>query len=103
MLSKMQSNLNPFRSKVDGVESCGLAPVLKMFDAAVDVVDQGMNKRPAAMTVYVEPWHADVLSFVRMKRISGGDANHTERLFYALWTNDILYVPLIPNPSHHLN
>ena len=40
--------------------------------------------------MYIEPWHADVLSVVRMKRITGGDANHTENLFYGLWVNDLL-------------
>lgn len=63
-----------------------------MFDAAMDVVDQGINKRPTAIAVYVEPWHADILSVIRMKRITGGEAMHTERLFYGLWMNDLLCV-----------
>ncbi|KAJ3549394.1 hypothetical protein NMY22_g897 [Coprinellus aureogranulatus] len=76
-------------SRVDGIVRRGLPPVLKLLDAAVDAVDQGMNKRPTAIAAYIEPWHADVLPFVRMKRITGADAGHTERLFHALWVNDL--------------
>ena len=67
-----------------------MALILKMFDAAVDVVGQGYNKRPTAICAYVEPWHADILSVIRMKRITGEEATHTERLFYGLWVNDLL-------------
>ncbi|KAJ2923973.1 hypothetical protein H1R20_g13122, partial [Candolleomyces eurysporus] len=48
-------------SKVDGVTRAGLVPVLKVFDAAMDVIDQGVNKRPSAISAYLVPWHADIL------------------------------------------
>lgn len=44
------------------------------------------------MTVYIEPWHADILSFLDMKKNRGNDELRARNLFYALWIPDILYV-----------
>ncbi|KAF5326555.1 hypothetical protein D9611_001000 [Ephemerocybe angulata] len=76
-------------SKVKGIERTGVVPILKMLDAALDVIDQGSNKRPGAITVYMEPWHADILSFVRMKRNSGPEEERARKLFYGLMINDL--------------
>jgi ribonucleoside-diphosphate reductase subunit M1 len=81
-------------------------PVLKVFDAAMDVMDQSANKRPSAISVYIEPWHADILSFVRMKRHNAVESDRIKKLFHALWVNDLLSVfassllnePLILHP-----
>lgn len=78
------------RSNARGEKNPGLVPILKMFDATSDVIEKGKNRRPSAITAFIEPWHPDVLSFVRMKRISGNSSDHTERLFYGLWMNDLL-------------
>lgn len=67
-------------------------PFLRVFDASLRCVDQGLNKRPGAMTVYIEPWHADILSFLDMKKNRGNDELRARNLFYALWIPDILYV-----------
>ncbi|KAJ3530867.1 hypothetical protein NMY22_g8398 [Coprinellus aureogranulatus] len=72
-----------------GESNAGLVPILKMLDATADVIAKGSVTRPSAINVYIEPWHADVLSFVRMKRNSGVEEAHTDRLFYTLWMNDI--------------
>ncbi|KAF6758165.1 Rrm1 protein [Ephemerocybe angulata] len=77
------------RSVTKGIERRGIVPVLKMFDSAVDVIDQGMNKRPSAIAAYIEPWHAEIFSFVRMRRNKGTDSDRTNRLFYGLWVNDL--------------
>lgn len=36
-------------------------------------VDQGGGKRPGAFAVYIEPWHADVLEVLEMKKNHGKD------------------------------
>lgn len=63
-----------------------------MFDAAMDVIDQGVNKRPGAIMVYLEPWHADVFTFLRMKRVRQSSETAARRLFYGLFVNDLLSV-----------
>jgi ribonucleotide reductase alpha subunit len=78
------------RSNVDGVSRAGLVPVLKVFDAAMEVIGQGIGKRPAAISAYIEPWHADVLSFVCMKRHKAVESDRIKKLFHALWVNDLL-------------
>ena len=44
------------------------------------------------MTVYIEPWHADILTFLDMKRNRGSETSKARRLFYALWVPDLLCV-----------
>lgn len=67
-----------------------MIPILKLFDTSMDVIDQGVNKRPGAITVYIEPWHADVFSFVRMKRLAGSEWERARKLFHGLMVNDLL-------------
>ena len=85
-----RTDLSHLSLSAEGVERSGLTPVLKLFDALIDVVGHGVNKRPTAICAYVEPWHADILTFVRMRRLTGGEATHIERLFLGLWVNDLL-------------
>ena len=75
-----------------GKISSGIAPVLRLFDASVALTDQGENKRPGAMTIYIEPWHLDILAFLDLKRNKGNETTKARRLFYALWVPDLLYV-----------
>ena len=56
----------------------------------MDVIDQGINKRPGAFAAYIEVWHADVMTFLGMKRVKGSTAGDARKLFYALWVNDLL-------------
>ena len=79
---------------VNGLERCGLTPVLKLFDSSMDVIDQGVNKRPSALAAYIEPWHADVLAFGNMKQVKGVEAMKTRRLFHGIMVNDLLFVHL---------
>lgn len=67
--------------------SNGLVPMLKVFDASSRYVDQG-GKRPGTVVLYLEPWHADIISFVRLKRKKGSDADRARNLFYGLWIPD---------------
>ncbi|KAJ3548215.1 hypothetical protein NMY22_g1345 [Coprinellus aureogranulatus] len=76
-------------SIVNGVERSGIEPILKLFDAGVDVIDQSVKKRPSAMCIYVEPWHADVFSILRQKKIRGAAEDGARKLFYALWVPDL--------------
>ncbi|RXW18830.1 hypothetical protein EST38_g7035 [Candolleomyces aberdarensis] len=76
-------------TKIQGVKRSGLIPVLKMLDAAMGLIERTGTNLPSALAVYLEPWHADVFDFVRLKTVKGSDANQALRLFYALWINDL--------------
>ncbi|RXW15907.1 hypothetical protein EST38_g9946 [Candolleomyces aberdarensis] len=80
-------------ANVDGVTRSGLLPVLRVFDAAVDMFDQGTDKHPIAISAYIEPWHADVLTFVQMKKRKVVESHPIKKLFHALWVNDLFRVP----------
>ena len=72
-----------------GGRSQGLVPMLRVFDAAARYVDQGGGKRKGAFAVYLEPWHADVLAFLDLKKNHGKEEARARDLFYALWTPDL--------------
>ncbi|KAF5339966.1 hypothetical protein D9611_012430 [Ephemerocybe angulata] len=76
-------------SIVNGRLRTGIVPIIKLLDASLNVIDQEPGKRPGAMTLYIEPWHAEILSFVRMKRLTGPDDERAKNIFFALWTNDL--------------
>lgn len=73
-----------------GGVSGGVIPILRVLDATVQCVDQGADKRPGAITVYLEPWHADIVSFLEAKKNRGKEELKARNLFYALWVPDIL-------------
>ncbi|HEX3787992.1 MAG TPA: ribonucleoside-diphosphate reductase subunit alpha [Pseudonocardiaceae bacterium] len=63
--------------------SSGIAPWLRMFDASVAAVHQG-DRATSTARVYLEPWHADVLEFLRLREEPDGTPN----LELALWLPD---------------
>lgn len=73
-----------------GGHAPGVVPILRVFDVSIKCVDQGANKRPGAMTVYMEPWHADVMEFIDLKKNTGKAELRARNLFYALWIPDLL-------------
>lgn len=83
-------NIRSTGSYISGTNgiSNGLKPMMKVFDASSRYVDQGGNKRPGSAAIYLEPWHADILDFVKLKRKKGADSDGTRSLFYALWIPD---------------
>merc|ERR1719423_66602 len=69
--------------------SNGLVPMLRVYNATARYVDQGGNKRPGAFAIYVEPWHADILDFLQLRKNTGHEEERARDLFYALWTPDL--------------
>ncbi|CAG9858648.1 unnamed protein product [Phyllotreta striolata] len=70
-------------------KSKGLVPLLRVFNNTARYVDQGGNKRPGAFAVYLEPWHADILDFLNLKKNTGKEEMRARDLFYALWIPDL--------------
>jgi ribonucleoside-diphosphate reductase subunit M1 len=70
--------------------SNGIIPMLRVFNATARYVDQGGGKRPGAMAVYLEPWHADVRDWVELRVPTGGtEETRCRDLFLALWVPDL--------------
>jgi ribonucleoside-diphosphate reductase subunit M1 len=69
--------------------SNGLIPLLRVYNNTARYVDQGGNKRPGAFAIYLEPWHADVFSFIELRKNHGKEEVRARDLFYALWIPDL--------------
>lgn len=69
--------------------SNGIVPMLKVFNDTARYVDQGGGKRKGSFAIYLEPWHADVLDFLELKRNHGKEEIKARDLFYALWIPDL--------------
>jgi ribonucleoside-diphosphate reductase alpha chain len=69
--------------------SNGLVPMLRVFNNTARYVDQGGGKRNGSFAIYLEPWHADVEDFLKMKLNTGAEEERARDLFYALWIPDL--------------
>lgn len=72
-----------------GGDATGIVPMLRMFNNSARYIDQGGGKRKGAIAMYIEPWHADIESFLAMKTNIGSEDAKARDLFYALWTPDL--------------
>jgi ribonucleoside-diphosphate reductase alpha chain len=69
--------------------SNGIVPMLKVFNDTARYVDQGGGKRKGSFAIYLEPWHADVMDFLDLKKNHGKEEARARDLFYALWIPDL--------------
>ena len=69
--------------------SNGIVPMLRNFDMTARYVDQGGGKRKGSFAIYLEPWHADIFSFLDLKKNHGKEEQRARDLFYALWISDL--------------
>jgi len=69
--------------------SNGLVPMLRVFNNTARYVDQGGGKRNGSFAMYLEPWHADVEDFLKLKLGTGSEEDRARDLFYALWIPDL--------------
>jgi ribonucleoside-diphosphate reductase alpha chain len=53
------------------------------------IVHNGGGKRAGSFAMYIEPWHADIESFLDMKKNHGDEERRARDLFYALWMPDL--------------
>jgi ribonucleoside-diphosphate reductase alpha chain len=69
--------------------SNGIVPMLRVFNDTARYVDQGGGKRKGSFAIYLEPWHADVMDFLDLKKNTGKEEQRARDLFYALWIPDL--------------
>jgi ribonucleoside-diphosphate reductase alpha chain len=53
------------------------------------LLNVGGGKRKGAFAIYLEPWHADVMDFLLLKKNHGKEEQRARDLFYALWIPDL--------------
>lgn len=84
-------NIRATNSRIFGTngESKGIVPMLKVFNDTALHCDQGGSKRKGAIAMYLEPWHADILPFLDLKKKIGAEHARARDLFYALWIPDL--------------
>jgi ribonucleoside-diphosphate reductase alpha subunit len=69
-------------------KSTGIVPMLKVFNDTAKYVNQG-GKRNGSFAIYMEPWHADIEDFLRLKLNTGAEEDRARDLFYGLWIPDL--------------
>ena len=83
-------NIRARGSRIKGTngESTGLVPMLKVFNDTAKYVNQG-GKRNGSFAIYLEPWHADIEEFLKLKLNQGAEEDRARDLFYGLWIPDL--------------
>lgn len=76
------------RIKGTNGKSTGIVPMLRVFNDTARYVNQG-GKRNGSFAIYLEPWHADIEDFLRLKLNQGAEEERARDLFYGLWIPDL--------------
>lgn len=84
-------NIRATKSYIRGTNgtSNGIVPMLRVYNDTARYVDQGGGKRKGAFAVYLEPWHADILEFLDLRKNHGKEEQRARDLFYGLWIPDL--------------
>ena len=83
-------NIRARGSRIKGTngEATGIVPMLKVFNDTAKYVNQG-GKRNGSFAIYIEPWHADIEDFLKLKLNQGAEEDRARDLFYGLWIPDL--------------
>lgn len=84
------SNIRARGSLIKGTngKSDGIVPMLKTYNEVSRYINQG-GKRNGSFAIYLEPWHADILEFLDLRKNTGETNSRARDLFYALWVCDL--------------
>ena len=66
----------------------GIVPMLRVFNETARYVNQS-GKRNGSFAIYLEPWHADIMEFLELRKNHGDENARARDLFYALWIPDL--------------
>ena len=83
-------NIRAKDARINGTngKSTGIVPMLRVFNDTARYVNQG-GKRNGSFAIYLEPWHADIEDFLRLKLNQGAEDERARDLFYGLWIPDL--------------
>ena len=84
------SNVRSKGSRIRGTNgiSSGIIPMMRVFNDTARYINQG-GKRNGSFCIYLEPWHADVESFIDLRKNNGNEHERARDLFLALWIPDL--------------
>lgn len=68
--------------------SDGIIPMIKVYNEIARYINQS-GKRKGSFAMYIEPWHADILEFLDLKKNQGHEDLRARDLFYAMWIPDL--------------
>lgn len=89
---------NYIYSRIESINETSYEGVVHDFEIAephdytvahLGIAHNGGGKRNGSFAMYLEPWHADVEDFLRMKNNTGAEEDRARDLFYALWIPDL--------------
>jgi ribonucleoside-diphosphate reductase alpha subunit len=97
-------NISDIRSKGSyisktGGTSNGILPFMKMFDSSIAAIDQG-GRRAGVCTLYLEPWHKDILDFLDAGDHFTVEEKRCKHIFYGLYTNDLFFKRLVTDQNN---
>jgi ribonucleoside-diphosphate reductase alpha subunit len=81
-LRAIGSYISTTQGKASGIK------LAKVLNEIARYADQG-GKRPGSIAIYTEPWHADIIAFLELKKNTGAETERARDLFYGLMMNDI--------------
>lgn len=88
--------------KGTGGQSTGIIPMLKVFNNTARAINQGGGKRMGSFAIYLEPWHMDILDFLKLKKNHGKEEERARDLFYGLWIPDLFMERVVNNQEWSL-
>jgi len=96
-------NVRAKNSRIMGTngKTSGIVPMLKVYNDTAKYVNQA-GKRNGSFAIYMEPWHADIEDFMRLKLNTGAEEDRARDLFYALWIPDLFMKRMEANESWSL-
>jgi ribonucleotide reductase alpha subunit len=68
--------------------SSGLIPMLRVYNNTARHINQA-GKRLGSIAIYLEPWHADIETFLDIRKNSGSEEERCRDLFTAMWIPDL--------------
>lgn len=89
---------NSLYSRIESIEEVDYAGVVHDFEIAephdyvvshFGITHNGGGKRSGSFAMYLEPHHADIEDFLKMRLNTGIEEERARDLFYALWTPDL--------------
>jgi len=62
--------------------------MLKVYNDVCRYINQS-GRRKGSFAIYLEPWHADILEFLDLKKNQGHEDMRARDLFYSMWMPDL--------------
>ena len=86
--------------KTNGI-SDGIIPMLKVYNDVSVYVNQS-SRRKGSFALYLEPFHADIMEFLDLKKNQGHEDLRARDLFYAMWIPDLFMEKVEKNQPWYL-